>query len=373
MFPSHVENAPLDLKHVMVIGQSNAQGGGSTGAYLTRQRYGNRMFAGGVLGGTLIYPLNYTDILPLVEPVETVATGFSDFIAFKSGGKHSMFITNSADGGAAYAALAKGTAPYTLGLKHVRHVQQKLGTRGRTKAFLSVHGESDDANASYDADMATWQTDLEADANNITDTTGTLPIFHTQSAGPAVCESSVLMVTAHRANPTKNILVGPRYFLTHVDSVHLSQASHRRLGEYYGKAYYKQVVLGQQWEPLMPSSVVRVGAVITITFTGVVGNLALDTVNVVDPGNYGFAYTDSLGFGTINSIVVQGANQVVVTLSSAPTGTNKRIQYGFYISGDGNAGPTNGRRGCLRDTDPEASPNGNSLVNWCVQFDEAAT
>jgi hypothetical protein len=126
-----------------------------------------------------------------------------------------------------------------------------------------------------------------------------------------------------------------------------------------------------QWVPLYPSNVVRAGAVITITFSGNVGSLVFDTLNVVDPGNYGFSYTDDSASATVSSVALQGDNQVVVTLNATPTGANKKVRYGFNGATEG--GPITGRRGCLRDQDPEASPNGNSLVNWSVYFEEAAT
>lgn len=374
MFPAYTDFLPLELSHVMMIGQSNALGGGSTTGLSTRQKYDNRMFKTGVMGGNSA-PADYTEVVPLLETIESAATGFSDYVAFKSNGARPSLMTCTAVGSAAYAAMAKGTAPYTLGIRHMREARQRFGNHLVARALLSIHGENDAASATYGADIRQWQLDYETDINARTGRTGTLPIFHTQAAYPgyAAQGSSLGMLSEYIANPTKTVLVGPRYFLSHgpIGGSHMIEASHQRLGEYYGKAYYKQVFENTQWVPLYPSIVSRSGAVITLTFIGNVGALVLDTVNVVDPGNYGFTYVDDTSSATILSVALQSTNQVVVTLTGTPTGANKKIQYGFNGATEG--GPTTGKRGCLRDQDPEASPNGHSLVNWCVYFEEAAT
>lgn len=374
-FPRTQEFVMPEINHVLVVGQSNGLGGGSTGGLNTRQRYRNRMWRNGVLGGTSSAQ-DYREMVPLLESTETIATGFSDFVSFKSGGTHAALLTNCCNGATAYSGLAKGTVPYALGTTHVRQGRQRVGgSRFRTRAILCVHGEADAASGTYDVDIRQWQSDYQTDINRLEGAVSTrlIPMFHTQAGYPgfAANDGAILALAEHVANPTKSIMVGPRYFLTYPDGVHFNSASSQRLGEYYGKAYYSQCISGVQWQPLRPSSVVRSGATITITFTGNVGQLVLDTTNVTDPGNFGFSYTDDTATASVIRVVVQGSNQVVVTLNTTPTGANKKVRYGY--NGATEAGYNTGKRGCLRDSDPELSPNGNSLVNWCVYFNEAAT
>lgn len=370
-FPQISSFVPNDIAHVLVIGQSNALGGGSTTALNFRQKFHNLMFASGVTN----FPYSYTGVIPLLETLDSIATGFTDFVSFKTGSSHAALITNCASGATAYSGLAKGTAPYAVGIEHVRQVKQRFKNRARTRALLSVHGEADSASGTYQTDIRQWQSDYQSDINSKEGAPSTrlIPIFHTQAGYPGWPNdgANLAMLAEHVANPTKSILVGPRYFLLHPDGVHLSSLSHQRLGEYYGKAYYYQVIRGQQWNPLRPSSVIRAGATITITFTGNVGSLVFDTTNVSNPGNYGFEYVDDTTTAVITNVALQSTNQVVVTLNTTPTGANKKIRYGY--NGNTEAGPFVGKRGNLRDSDPELSPNRNSLVNWCVYFNEAAT
>lgn len=377
-FPATSEFALNDISHVLFIGQSLALGSNSGTPISTYQRNLNRMFRGGVLGGTeFSTATDYTGLDALVERgTETPAFGFTDYLAYKAGRNKPFMVSNCAVGGQTLAALSKGTASYIMGLQHIRHGRHLLGNRGRVTALLSFHGESDSVNPTYNTELRQWQLDYETDINALQGTSGRRPIFSSQNGWPDFGSSqmnSVLgMLSEHEANPTKSILVGPRYFLTHTsDGIHMPAASYRRLGEYYGKAYYQHVIQGTQWEPLRPT-VTRSGAVITVDYTGAVGGITLDTTLVSNPGNYGFSYTDDGTPPAISNVSITGLNQIKVTLASTPSGANKKLQYGF--NGNAFAGPTTGRRGCVRDNDTATSPyDGTRLYNWGVYFEKAAT
>jgi hypothetical protein len=179
------------------------------------------------------------------------------------------------------------------------------------------------------------------------------------------------------ANPTRIILVGPRYFLPYGESgvqfpgIHLTNEGYRRLGEYYGKVYKQVVVDGGAWSPLKPASITRSGAVITATFDVPVAPHVLDTALVSNPGNFGFEFHDDSGAPpAIASVATAGPATLTITLAATPTGGNKRLRYAYTgIIGNG-AGPTSGPRGNLRDSDATVSPSGAALPNWCVHFDK---
>src|SRR5207244_3621953 len=97
----------------------------------------------------------------------------------------------------------------------------------------------------------------------------------------------------------KTILVCPKYFLPYWDGLHLSPDGYRWLGEYYAKAYYQQMIAGQQWSPLRPIAISRNSNVVSLTFTGAVGNLVLDTNLVTDPQGTIYDPTAFLGAGVI--------------------------------------------------------------------------
>jgi len=115
--------------------------------------------------------------------------------------------------------------------------------------------------------------------------------------------------------------------------------------------------------------VVRAGAVITVTFNS---DIVIDLVTVSNPGSLGFTYFDNSAPPSISSITTIGTTQLQINLSGVPVGSGKVLRYG-YSSGSSSAGPTTGRRGNIRNNDPDVSQFGNSLADWCVCFEEAAT
>ena len=309
-------------------------------------------------------------------------------------------------------------------------------------------------------------------------------MFHSQMSSwgnlnANFCLSPFLTLLEHEQNPTKTVLVCPKYFFPYSDGLHLTAAGYRWLGEYYAKAYYQQVVQGQRWSPLRPAQITRSNETIIINFTGNVGDLVVDTNRVSDPqgsiyasifgpsvavtidpengtvilpvdhqlqtgdavyfhgqappdglsfslqryfvrstpqpntitlatttngaaidftdtgsnvqmylpirvaiGPFGFEYMDNDYAGvpalcstTIKSVELVPPAQVRVTLSKIPTGSDKRIRYGYMAElaeHGGFAGPLHGPRGCLRDSDATPSLYGTTLYNWCVHFDKPA-
>jgi len=236
----------------------------------------------------------------------------------------------------------------------------------KVRAILVVHGECSDNN--YKNDLLQWQTDYQADCQAATGQSDLVPMFISEwEAG-----NFLHIYGAYLANPTKNVLVGPKYFLAHSDSLHLTSPAYLTLGEYYAKAYWQHVILGVPWEPLRPTSVSRSGAVITLTYnTGRVGNLVFDTTTVTQlpDGNYGFTYTDNAtGSIHVQSVAItDAANGIVqVTLTGNPGAGGGFFSYAAV--GTSGQGPVTGQRGCLRDSDPAVSRTGTPLYNWATNW-----
>jgi len=155
-----------------------------------------------------------------------------------------------------------------------------------------------------------------------------------------------------------------------VDSSHMDNVSYQWLGEYHGKVQ-RAVINDGAWSPLWPTSVTRVGAVITATFNVPEPPIVFDTTIVPAAfANYGFEFSQVGGGGeTISSVVITDATNgvVTVTLSGTPTGTSQRLRYAYSKLDSVTLTP----RGNLRDSDAAASLRGYTLYNWCVHFDEA--
>ena len=475
------------LNHVLIVGQSLAIGIGGSPILSPDQPYQNKMFVGQQLDGRPpLLPDDLSALVPLVERYdpeqgtgETIASGFANSVSFWAGlGNHDLLVSNCGRGASDYSLLKRGTYPYSRGTNQIAAGKFLAEALGYTfQAVFAVHGEADANNQHYDTDIRQWQSDLAEDMRSLTDQLTDPPMFHSQiSWGGGFILSPFMVLSEYEANPTKTVLVGPRYFLPYSDGLHLNSVGYQWLGEYYAKAYHQHVVQGILWSPLRPIDISRSNEFITITFTGNVGDLQWDTNLVSDPqgtfylpivgpsifafvnpaddtisfttahqlqpgdpiyfhgqvapegldlgapgtryyvhsvpqsnsitvgtstngtiahfttsgsnvlaylpmlalvGPFGFEYMDDEGTGIpwrcsteIESAEIISSNQVRLRLSRIPTGVNRRVRYAYLAPESALAGPTTGRRGCLRDSDPTPSRYGRTLYNWCVHFDK---
>jgi hypothetical protein len=234
-----------------------------------------------------------------------------------------------------------------------------------------VHGEQDHqiGNTGYEANLVQFQGDYDTDVKVITGQTGVIPMMLCQMHSWTKYASTTSLIplaqlAAAKNNPTKIFLVTPKYIFNYqTDGIHLTAADEKLLGQYYAKAL-ASILSGAGWKPLWPISATRSGSVITIVFNVPKGDLALDTSLVVNPGNYGFEYTDASGSPpAISSVQVTARDTVKINLASTPSGSSKKVRYAFTGVSGNNAGRLTGARGCLRDSDG----------NYCVTFSEDLT
>jgi hypothetical protein len=372
-----------------VIGQSLAVGSAGNPALTMTQPYHNRGFS--QIAYTRTSGLAMLNFTPLAEQSqETIMSSMANLVGSTYRASHpnddsqDLLVSNWGVAGADYNYLKKGgTAGYAdsiLAVSNAVKIIPDYASSVIVGGILCVHGEADIESTNYAANIRQWQSDYQSDVQAQTGQSAGVPIFHTQpsawtsvnNANFAYAASPFQILQEYKANPTKTILVGPKYMFTYAaDGVHLTNSAYRWCGEYYAKAWYQVVVQGGSWSPLYPTNIVRSGANIDLTFSGAVGDLVLDTSAVSDPGSYGFEYFDDTSPPSIASVTVTGANTVRVTLSGTPTGSGKRIRYAYTGTAGNSGGPTTGPRGCLRDSDTTFTSNyGNTLYNWCVHFDE---
>ena len=264
------------IHHVLGTGQSLASGVGGRPVLSSAQPYDNRMFDTGVLAGGS----SLTTFVPLVErDVETMSSGFANLVGKltrAAGGSHDMLVSVHAVGGAPYAAMKKGEAPYAVSIAQATAgaaIARKAGLAYDITAVTSADGGGDHVakNTHLAADLAEWQRDYEADLKAITGQTTAVPLFNTQYSSWTEYEARspipLAQLRAHVENPGKVIVVGPRYAFSYgPDGVHLTNEGYRQMGEYYARAYRRVVVEHGVWEPLRPKTVTRAGAVITVRF-----------------------------------------------------------------------------------------------------------
>lgn len=359
------------LNHILSTGQSLSIGAGGSPPLSLQQPFQNRMFPEG--------PLSRSDLsalIPLVERgVETPASGMANLVSYCEPW-HTTLISLHGAGASPYRWIKKGTEVYALGLKQVEAGKALAATAGMdytVRAITLVHGESEhyDSNFNYANDLADWQRDYEVDVQAITGRNIPLPMFHTQisnwtRAGRPTTTSKIpqLQLKASLDSHGKIIMIGPKYVMPYgPDGLHMTNASYRWLGEYYGKVYREVVLKGKAWEPVHPVSVERQGTEIRVRFHVPILPLVFDETLVSNPGNYGFTFSGA----QIVSVSLTGPDTVIVKIDKA---TGGMLEYAMHAPVDALSGPLTGPRGNLRDSDPTASRYDNTLYNWCVHFSE---
>lgn len=280
---------------MLIVGQSLAVGIGGTPVINSSQPYNNKMFADQILDGGYT-PLSQDDLsslIPLHERMdyfqhtgETIASGFANTVSAWAGvGEHDLLVSNCGRSASDYSLLKRGTYPYARGTNQIAAGFALANDLGYSfRAVFAVHGEGDSITQDYDLNIREWQSNFAEDMRNLTGQLTEPPMFHSQiSCWGGLTLSPILMLAEYEANPTKTVLVGPRYFLPYADGLHLTAEGYEWLGEYYAKAYYQHVVREMPWSPLRPVDIARSNEWITVTFTGNVGNLVFDTNAVSDP------------------------------------------------------------------------------------------
>lgn len=377
-------------QYVFSIGQSLACGGAGDPALTTTQPYTNQMFVGGTVATW--YPdappvASIASLVPLIEGVshnvESHCSSFANQISAwaRAAGYGAMLDTIGGSwgvGGTGYSGLKKGTTPYQYSMDSVSKVLS-FYRKAIVPAILCVHGENDGP-CNYALKVEEWQSDYQSDLQALTGQTGLIPMLISQvqvgdcNSGPFPADpingDYSGMLGAFEAMPTKIVLCNPKYIFPYgPGGTHLTNAGYRWMGEYYAKAYWRQIVLRRQWTPVRPLSVSISTNVVTIQFTVPVPPLVLDTTNVsqLGDGHYGFEWAGSGGETITNVAITDATNGVVqITLSGTPASVNGYpMRYAFTGTP---TGPVTGCRGCLRDSDSVVSLSGNTLYNWCVHF-----
>lgn len=364
-------------EQVIITGQSLAQGGANPALTTTPPYPENAFkFTNGPVGNgaEVIVPT----IAPLAEAVnETISTGFAKKLLSYALDR-TMLVCGQAQGGQRYSAIKKGgtTNIFSDCIKQVGFGNDLLGGSAVRAVFL-IHGEADGnaGNTDYANNLVELLNDYTADvkAENGQHEPPVMLLCQTSSASGYrdlaerdVFATPFLQLQAASTHP-RIFMVGPKYHLTYKDYAHIDAESTRLWGEYYAKVYRRVVIEGEDWKPVSPSEVNVSGSDVVIDFHVPVGPLVLDTVAVVDPGNYGFNLLNA-GAASITDVTLTGASQVTISLS-APPPSGAVLSYAFHNGIYTKSGWAEGARGCLRDSDTEPSEyTGQPMHNWCAAF-----
>lgn len=380
-----------ELLHILVTGQSNAVGASALPLLSTVAGPDNSvMFNGGIYPG--IAGGNLLTLVPLVGVVDANALG--ENLCYAMTNKlASLFPTKkfvvSLTGapGQKYSDIQKGSAFYSQHMAQIsaaKTIADAAGIPYRVLAVGLVHGETDQAfsNVNYAANLATFQSDYNADSIAITGQVIPVKMFACQQAGsPAnnpdalnyTAASALLLLQASGADPDNIIIPTSRYITTSVLSEpHFVNWSHRQLGEIYAKALKIRCFDNLPYLHVRPTAATLVADQIVIDFSVPVPPLAFRLSTVLFQPHYGFVYEDDTATALISSVALTGPAQVTITLDAIPTGANPQIRYACDVptAAESNVNQVNigGPRGNLADSDATASDFGFSLHNYCLAF-----
>lgn len=279
-------------------------------------------------------------------------------------------------GGMPIASLSKGTLSYSNSITAATAAKAEADRRtlGYRVPFVDwIQGENDSGAAPgyYLSQLLQLQSDYETDLKAISGQSGKIPLLLDQISNWTAptydrSQSNVPFEQLQSAltYPDRFYCAGPKYWLpTSPDGVHLTSDSSMRLGAMHARAA-QAILSGASWLPTHVKSATRSGLTVTLIFHTPRGTLAIDSVTVTDPGNFGIRYVDDTASASVQSVRLAGDNTVVVTLSAIPTGTNPFIGIADVGVPGAAGGPTTGARSCFRDSSTDLDAYGHSVFNW---------
>lgn len=382
---------PPTIYHVILHGQSNATGGNAEmlDIEVPESAY---MFNGGLRPGGA--GANLTSLVPLEEDNtysgdvgmagQSVASSLARQLLPALPVGSSLVISCVAVNGAAMASINKGTSPYAHAMAQVSALKDYADGAGadhRVLGVVFIHGETDDqqSNANYGAQVVQLQADFDSDIKAINGQIHDVPLFACPQAGfyynntaDSANASTIQLYNAAVANPTKILLMSPRYQYCHTDSgVHVDAYGNYWGGNRYGRALARWFNNQSNSHIKFVSAGMEAGDTeVLITFDVPAAPLQWNIQEVLPrPGKGFYFYDDSGSPPEVIDATIEDGDKVRLHLASPSTGSNRRVSYARKIVASGQT-PTVafGAAGNLTDSNLEISEGGYPLTNWCPPF-----
>lgn len=330
-------------------GQSLSTGVGSNVVLSSSQPFFNKTFASGVRGNGGDFssqkPLVEDNLKPTPDGEtnagETICSGSANYAslsAYKENGvnpsDHVIFASTAGHGNYQISQLNKGTEWYNSQFLGHLNGAKALNPNIALHAVNWLQGEADsagDQTTHYNA-LIQLQKDIEADAKEVTGQTSPTLFFVYQHSTfiykrPAV---ALALLSACQTSD-KFYFIAPTYaFPPAADNIHLSAVAYKWLGAYYGRAYKQSVHDKIKPRSIMPKGATINGTKIRVKFSVPHKPLVLDTTNLANTTQYGFAVFDGSTEVLINSVYVENGDEVVLDLSRTLNSTvtvNYAIDY----------------------------------------------
>ncbi|MEV9609028.1 sialate O-acetylesterase [Klebsiella pneumoniae] len=345
-------------------GQSLSNGGGAGNvAISTTQPYNNLTYGSGPTGTI------FTATKPLVESgPETICSGMSNYASLsmlRDDGvrpeDHVIFSGAPGRGSTSIAALSKGGAAWEKFENFVKNIPTvNPGKSCALHAISWLQGENDQAPdrtpyATYLAALLQLQVDItELAQSALGQKTPVYMLTYQHSSHTRINNSATqrAFIQAERQSDYFT-LVTPTYAFPHnADTIHLTSFSYKWLAAYFARAYKQLVIERRKPDNVFPMGATWSGNEVRVKLRAP-KPLQFKTDRVPQTTNYGFKTQvpvtgENIG---INSIVMEGDDTVLITLSSTPT-VAPIVRYGMdYLAPGLNI--VNGASGNLFDSTTE--------------------
>lgn len=402
-----------DWSGVIGTGQSLAVGDHGRPIRSTSQPYGNLKLS----TANLPWPIDPDDtnlsMVPLVEPVGRLSRNYpsswpnniagktphssmgneiSALVKAASGGDFVGVHGEVGENGQCMTFLKKNATQrgvnghsYEAALIETKAITRLAKAAGKTYgvgAIIVTHGECDAGNQNYESDLYQLWSDYNSDLPAITGQKQKIQmIVSQQNSCNDRSASTLAQWKAGVDHPAEIVCSGPKYQYPSAEGIHLTTDGYQQLGEKYGQIYYQRVVLGNNWQPLQPTTIERNGAVITVHYHVPTPPLVWDTTfqsphQSIDEWKDGKGFEISTSAGVkvaIASVEISGES-VIITCSSDP-GSDARVGYAMIGEKARMNAPFGGtfRWGLLRDSDPfEGTITKKAQPNYGVAFEMSA-
>lgn len=178
--------------------------------------------------------------------------------------------------GAPMLDITKGGRSYSYdgAIFEAKVFKRLLATQRKKLAYSAViltHGETDAmfGHTTYNEEVRKLR---QAFADDLSEITGqqedVVLILSQQNASPWLPDLGPMKIIQDMWHVTTEdarvICSGPKYQFQYADGLHLNLGGYNRLGEYYGKAYFQQVIQGERFTPLHPKKARRDGRSIVV-------------------------------------------------------------------------------------------------------------
>ena len=376
-----------EIVQIIFYGQSLSRGDSGAPVQSTAQPYDNLTF----VDGTIATSAGLGSLVPLVEnlngstwesPCAQAANIICDLIENEDGILYTdhglQFLASSGGhGGQPIANLLPTDSRFDLVEDHMTAGHTLATAAGKSwscRVFPWMQGESDtqsaETRATYAASYRVIANAIQEHADTLETTNGKILNLTYQLSFEAGLDSKIALAQWDLFAAGDAVIASPTYAWDYNSGgVHLTAVGYAQAGGYFGKAAKRILHDGEDWKPLHPVGITKLGRVVDVTFHVPVPPLVFDSSTIGAVTDSGFSMSDNSGAVALSSVAIRGTDTVRIIAARDIVGT-PQVKYAIDYPSAGSF-ITDGAAGNLRDSDPLTTSDAGTpqaLFNWALHF-----